>query len=374
MVTLRSPPPESAKVSLVLPCDRPFSLNPSPKGQVQQWGSVHRKKDKKHQNTVLDPKDHNAPRDRADPRGGRGRGGRGRGRGGTPRGGANGHRAQVSGRADPVDPATWGTDNDSLTPASKDEGVPSTSAWGSDPTPVDQLHDFSSQATSTGWGESTSGWGADTKLNGTPSPVVHAGPFTPVPGQLKPIPKKPATSKLSWAQVARCVPFRGGILFVSLIKHTVRKRNPPRLLLPAPCNCNQPPFPLHLLVYPNSHSRSKKLPRPQNSRSPYQPLGKNQQPCKSRHGKKNPSLQWRRHNQNLHTRQNRNQRSRIPQDPLLPNPPHSRHRNPCYLHYLPRFRTRKSSDHLLPLPLLSGLRPPPPTDTMLGLRLEIRPS
>lgn len=199
---------------LILPRDRSFLLNPSLKGQVEQWGSVHRKKDKRHQNTAQDSKDRNVPRDRVDSRGGRGRGGRGGGRGGLSRGGApgrggqNGHRAQASSRNGPVDSTTPCTDNmDPSTPASKDESALSTSAWGSDPAPADQAQDFSSQATSTGWGESISGWGVDTKPNGVPSPAMQANPLTPVPGQPKPVPKTPATSKLSWAQVVRYAPF-----------------------------------------------------------------------------------------------------------------------------------------------------------------------
>ena len=207
-----SPRPKSAKVSLTLPRDRSFSLNPSLKGQVEPWGSVHRKRDKKHQNPVQDSKDRSAPRDRADSRGGRGRGGRGGGRGGPPRGGApgrggqNGHRAQAFSRNEPVDSTASGADNaDPFTPVSKDESVPPTSAWGwgSDPAPADQAQEFLSQPTSTVWGESTSAWGIDAKPNGTPSPVVQANLLTPVPGQPKPIPKNPATSKLSWAQIAR---------------------------------------------------------------------------------------------------------------------------------------------------------------------------
>ena len=222
---MKSPLPESAKVSLILPRDRSFSLNPSLKGQVEQWGSVHRKKDKKHQNPVQDSKDRNPPRDRADSRG-RGRGGRG-GRGGFSRGGApgrggqNGHRAQAFSRSEPVDSTTSGTDN--ADPASKDESAPSTYVWGSELTFVE---DSSSQTTGTGWGESTQAWGVDTKPNGTPSPVVQAKPLTPVPGLPKPTPKNPATSKLSWAQVVRCATFHVEVFSIFLIRHIVHKRNP----------------------------------------------------------------------------------------------------------------------------------------------------
>jgi len=289
-VSLKSPLPESPKVFLIPPRDRCLSLSPSLQGQVEQWGSVHRKKDKKHQNGVQDSKDRSAPRDRADSRGGRGRGGRGGGRGGLSRGGApgrsgqNGHRAHPSSRNEPVDLTTDITDPS--TPASKDESAPSTSAWGSDPTPADQAHDSLFQATGTAWGESTPAWGADMKPNGTPSPAVQTKSLALVPGQPKQIPKKPATSKLSWAQVARCAPFHTDVLSIFLIRRTVHKRNPSRHPLPPPYN--QPLLPLHLSVYLNNHSRSKKLSHPQNRSPPYQPLGKNLPLCKSPHGKKNP--------------------------------------------------------------------------------------
>ena len=199
---------------------------------------------------------------------------------------------------------TSGADNvDPFTPAFKDESVPSTSGWGSDLTPADHAHDFSPQATSTGWGESSPAWGVDTKPNGTPSPAVQTKVLTPTPGQLKPIPKKPATSNLSWAQVARCAPFHVYTLSVFLIRRTARKRNPRQVPLLVPYNLNKP-LP-HLSVYPNNHSRSKKVPHPQNLSLLYQPLGKNLPPYKNRRGKKNPKNQLCEHNQNLHQSRNR---------------------------------------------------------------------
>jgi len=133
--------PESAKVSLTLPCDRPFLLNLSLKGQVQKWGSTHRKKGKKH-----------------------------RKRGGDPgRGGAN--ERQPSDRIGLVDWA-WGTVNaDPSTPTFRaGSGLaidwPSDTYWGPedpswtsggsgvdwtpDTTPPDQLPDLAD------WGEPTS--------------------------------------------------------------------------------------------------------------------------------------------------------------------------------------------------------------------------
>lgn len=285
------PLPKSVKVSLILPRDRSFSLNPSPKGRVEPWGSVNRKRDKKHQNVVQGPKDHNAPRDRADSRGGgRGRGGRGRGRGGSRGGAVNGHNSRSSGRVESVDLTVLGTDAvDPSTSVSKDENAPSTSAWGSDSTPVEQAHDFSSQAIGTGWSEPTSAWGADTKPNGTPSPAVQAKPLTPAPAQVKPIPRKPGTSNLSWAQVARCAPFYVYILAIFLIRRLARERNQHQHLL-FPYNRNRSLPLLHLLVYPNSRLRSKKLCHPRNLSLPYQPLGRIPPLCRSR-GKKNPRHQ-----------------------------------------------------------------------------------
>lgn len=200
-------PPKSPKVSLMLPRDRSFSLNSSLQGQVEPWGSVHRKKDKKHHSAVQDSKDRHSPRERSDSRG-RGRGGRGGGRGargGAPgRGGQNGHRVHAPSRNDPVDLTTSGTDGtDPTATASKDENLPPTSGWGSSPTPADQSHDLPLQTTGTGWGESTQAWGVDTGPNGTPSPAVQAKPLTPIPGPPKPLSKNPATSGLSWADIAR---------------------------------------------------------------------------------------------------------------------------------------------------------------------------
>ena len=204
------PPTESLKVSLILPYDRSFSLKPSLQGQVKQWDSVHRKKDKKYHNTVQDSKDRNTPRERSDSRGGRGRGGRGGGRGsrgGAPSRGQNGHRTHAPSRNELVDLITPGTDNgDPTTTTSKDENSPSTSGWGPGQTPADQIQDSPFQTNNAGWGEPIPTWGLDIKPNGTPSPAVRSKPLTPVPGLPKQPSKTPATSGLSWADVVRCVP------------------------------------------------------------------------------------------------------------------------------------------------------------------------
>lgn len=209
-MTFRPLPTELLKVFLLTPCDRSFSLNPSLQGTVKQWDSVHRKRDKKHHNTVQDPKDRNTPRERSDSRG-RGRGGRGGGRGsrgGAPgRGGQNGYRVQALSRNEPVDLTMSGTDNaDPTTTVSRDENVTSTSGWGPDQTAVEQTHDSSFQTAGTRLGESPPVWGVDPKPNGTPSPAVQVKSLAPVPGLQKPASKNPATSGLSWAEVARYTP------------------------------------------------------------------------------------------------------------------------------------------------------------------------
>lgn len=207
-----------------MPRDRSFSLNPSLEGQVEQWDSVPRKKDKKHHNAAQDSQDRNTPRGRSESRG-RGRGGRGS-RGGAPgRGGQNGHRAHNSSRTEPVDLTASGTDNaDPTTTLPKDENVTSTSGWGSDQTPAHQAHDSPFQAT--GWGEPTAVWGVDPKPNGTPSPAVQVKPLPPTYGQPKPASKNPATSGLSWAEIARYTSFHSDTLSTPLIRCIVRKRNP----------------------------------------------------------------------------------------------------------------------------------------------------
>lgn len=193
-----------------MPHDRSFSLNPSLQGRVTHWDSVHRKKDKKHHNVVQDSKDRSILRERSDSRG-RGRGGRGGGRGsrgGAPgRGGQNGHRVHAPSRNEPVDLTASGTENvDPTTTAPQDENVTSTAGWGSDQTHADQILDSSFQISGIRWGESASTWGVEPRPNGAPSPAVPAKQLAPVPGPLKPVSKNPATSGLSWAEIARYPP------------------------------------------------------------------------------------------------------------------------------------------------------------------------
>ncbi|TFK87864.1 hypothetical protein K466DRAFT_586010 [Polyporus arcularius HHB13444] len=167
-------------------------------GHAEQWGSVTRKKDKKPTST---PKDSSAGR--GDFRGGRG----GRAARGGPRGGAargvsargghhevNGHRAKPS----------------TSEPASTDTPTGEAAA----PAPANgDVADADPEATSA-WGSSTpTTWGGDTAAinGGSPHPASAAASTsapaptsTPVQAQAPAkVGSTPATSKLSWAQIAR---------------------------------------------------------------------------------------------------------------------------------------------------------------------------
>ncbi|KAI0744688.1 hypothetical protein C8Q76DRAFT_700731 [Earliella scabrosa] len=168
-------------------------------GHAEQWGSVTRKKDKKPTSTSH-VKDSSANRERGDFRGGRGgRAARGGPRGGAARGASvrgahhevNGHRAKPSVSAQAVkdtpagDVATPTTANGEATDADPDAA----SAWTS-----------STPAT----------WGDTNAVNGStsspaPAPVATLAPApvqAPSPAPAKVV-STPATSKLSWAQIAR---------------------------------------------------------------------------------------------------------------------------------------------------------------------------
>jgi len=201
---------------------------------------VTRKKDKKAPIPSHTSKDSSSGR--GDSRGGRGgrsgRGGPGRGgaalrsRGGTPRGGAfpstNGHpvRDTANPLASPTTPITpWGdggvpaanatTDKaPGDTPNSSPEGAgwpndqqdgvtPSTSSWvDSSSSQLETPPTTTSQSTPpSAWGgTSTSTWGGDTDINGSASSLNVS--MNVAPGKVS---KTPATSKLSWAQIARWV-------------------------------------------------------------------------------------------------------------------------------------------------------------------------
>ncbi|KAG6808774.1 hypothetical protein H0H92_002954 [Tricholoma furcatifolium] len=186
-------------------------------GNAEQWGSVSRKKDKKAPASAHASKESFSAR--GDSRGARGgRGGRGgpgrggatgRGRGGPPRGGA------VNGRSPRVgSPTSAQVDGPAASTASKDapdsadasapepvvpeptttqqNGVASQSAW----TDASSSQPGSSSLpASSSWAANASSTRAsDNEPNGS-APSVSAAPTKPV--------STPATSKKSWAQIAR---------------------------------------------------------------------------------------------------------------------------------------------------------------------------
>ncbi|KAI0668821.1 hypothetical protein C8Q78DRAFT_1193665 [Trametes maxima] len=173
-------------------------------GHAEQWGNVTRKKDKKSSAATSSyNKDSSAGRERGDFRGGRGgraaRGGPGRGgaRGVSARGGhhdVNGHRAKPSQSEAPKDapvsdvtaPPANGevADSDADTASAWNTSTPAT--WGSDTTTVNGATSHPPPAAS-----STSA-----PVHAPPPPIAPAS-LTAKAGTT------PATSKLSWAQIAR---------------------------------------------------------------------------------------------------------------------------------------------------------------------------
>ncbi|KAF8172832.1 hypothetical protein K438DRAFT_175917 [Mycena galopus ATCC 62051] len=171
-------------------------------GHAEQWGAVTRKKDKKGSHASKD----SFSSSRGDFRGGRG-GARG-GRGGSTRGGAaprarggirgaaptNGHSVAVPTHS--PKPNAW-TD----APLAADKAPDSANAWpteSSDPAWTESVDTPTPSATPSTWGgttASTSTW-TDTDVNGSTSASSLAAPQTKVV-------KTPATSKMSWAQIAR---------------------------------------------------------------------------------------------------------------------------------------------------------------------------
>ncbi|KAJ7222485.1 hypothetical protein GGX14DRAFT_663933 [Mycena pura] len=182
-------------------------------GHAEQWGAVTRKKDKKAHAPAHASKD-SVSSTRGDFRGGRG-GARG-GRGGSTRGGvASRSRGSVRGAA-PVNGHAH-THHTSTAPAQSsssnawadrqtgtDKTSDSSVAWSSDP-PIPALPSNWSEtvetptpsATPSSWAgtSTTSTWVGDNDVNGsaTSSPVVSPPKVS----------KTPATSKMSWAQIAR---------------------------------------------------------------------------------------------------------------------------------------------------------------------------
>ena len=194
-------------------------------GRAEQWGSVIRKKDKKSSAVPSYNKDSSANRDRTEFRGGRGgRPARGGARGGAARGASargghhevNGHRAKPSLSAQ--------TPKDASAPDASAPAAPNGDAADAD-------------ADAAAWGSSTpTTWGGDTAaLNGTtphtPSAATSA-PAAPPPAQAPPaaVPAKvvstPATSKLSWAQIARYVVFTSFLGRFSPARQQTREAGP----------------------------------------------------------------------------------------------------------------------------------------------------
>lgn len=218
-----------------------------------------RKKDKKPSSTSGHASKDSFSSTRGDFRGGRGgRGGRvgpGRGgavtrsRGGLPRGAAtNGHTHRDSAGSPQPSPAinqtsTWAektattTDDKTVDASSKpdagawattdshDTGSATSNSWS------DQL-ETPSVATPTSWAtpSTTSTWGGSTDVNGSTSSMNLAA----APGKVS---KTPATSKMSWAQIARSV---GNNTFFSRLTlfETTRPQEkptpPPSTVAPAP--------------------------------------------------------------------------------------------------------------------------------------------
>lgn len=258
--TSKQPPPESPTVSRCCsPCQFCCRLTCLHKGTVEQWGEVSRKKDRKPAANP-NPGAARASASRGDNRGVRGgRGGRGGvgrggavtrgGRGGPPRGGA------VNGHARTASPA----------PATTSGAVPAESKSAADettPAPITESHEQN------GWAETPTH-----EQSATPATVTTNGAQRSAPAPSAPIPevngtsshpasttaaklasKSPATSKMSWAQIARCflLSFYPAHLFIDLCflyavltknphpssllkcKHLLPKHSPPHLLPPLP--------------------------------------------------------------------------------------------------------------------------------------------
>ncbi|GBE87142.1 hypothetical protein SCP_1003890 [Sparassis crispa] len=186
-------------------------------GHAEQWGSVNRKKDKKPTTSPsLQSKEPSSPRS-GEFRGARGgRGGRGgAGRGGAARGSfargahheTNGHlprrshgtetavskpEASASTTATPVAAPSKLAEDGAQTPAEAWEHPPSEATTNAAP------------STQSAWGTSTpTTWGGDTAVNGSAAHPAHAPSAAPQrPASVK-VTKTPATSKMSWAQIAR---------------------------------------------------------------------------------------------------------------------------------------------------------------------------
>ena len=179
-------------------------------GTVEQWGEVSHKKDKKAPTTTHAPKPSFSPR--GDSRGTRG--GRG-GRGGPGRGGAitRGRSALPRGHANGHHPHTDSTRPSSVSPANAAKlGSTDAShlgAGGEGPGPAESQDQNGLTASSSAWTDissqmETSTLATSISANGSAPDSFLAEPVANIPLS-KMTSKTPATSKLSWAQVARFV-------------------------------------------------------------------------------------------------------------------------------------------------------------------------
>ena len=203
-----------------------FQFENSSTGVAEQWGSVSRKKDKKAPSSAHSSKESFSGR--GDSRGGRsGRGGRGgpgrggaapRGRGGPPQGGAVNGRSPRIGSPHPTH--SDGSPSLSLEPkdgtgasgdvmnkidtaestAHQNGMTPPAPSWANPPSSHPDIPITTSVPVSS-WGVTStrSTWGGDIDVNGSSSSLNVNVPAPKVPS------KSPATSKLSWAQIARFV-------------------------------------------------------------------------------------------------------------------------------------------------------------------------
>ncbi|EKM52574.1 uncharacterized protein PHACADRAFT_176595 [Phanerochaete carnosa HHB-10118-sp] len=171
-------------------------------GHAEQWGAVQRKKDKKSTAGVpqTQSKDHAAKQERGDFRGGKGgRGGRGGpGRGGAARGAfIRGGHQETNGRHAKHGPSKGDED---VAQKIEEEAPAVDSAAdvnGAKPVQDAPAAEPVSENTST-----PATWGGDTATNGSAPPASPAAPSQPSHPLVK-FTKTPATSKLSWAQIAK---------------------------------------------------------------------------------------------------------------------------------------------------------------------------
>ncbi|KAF9815650.1 hypothetical protein IEO21_04440 [Rhodonia placenta] len=183
-------------------------------GHAEQWGSVTRKKDKKAtpaQNSHS--KDGSSPRERGEFRGARGgRGGRGGpGRGGAARGAfaRGGHHEANGHRFKPSQPGDAATPKRVEEVANVDVTTPTTPTNGSAKLAEEAANGWGTATTNGGWNDvptettASNGW-VESSTPATWGSIAANGSAVPAPSApASKVFKTPATSKLSWAQIAR---------------------------------------------------------------------------------------------------------------------------------------------------------------------------